>query len=50
MLEGFEGAVAVVRGVFTHPEHAHRYRSWRTDIDRSLAETIEGSPPPPVLW
>jgi NAD(P)-dependent dehydrogenase (short-subunit alcohol dehydrogenase family) len=35
--------------IFTHPEDAHRYRSWRTDIDRSLAEIIEGSPPPPVL-
>jgi NAD(P)-dependent dehydrogenase (short-subunit alcohol dehydrogenase family) len=35
--------------IFTHPEDVDRYRSWRTDIDRSLAEIIEGSPPPPVL-
>jgi hypothetical protein len=34
--------------IFTHPEDVDRCRSWRTDIDRSLAEVIEGSPPPPV--
>jgi NAD(P)-dependent dehydrogenase (short-subunit alcohol dehydrogenase family) len=35
--------------IFTHPEDVVRYRSWRTDIDRALADVIEGSPPPPVL-
>lgn len=35
--------------VFTHPEDAERFRTWRLDIDASLATAIESSPPPPKL-
>jgi hypothetical protein len=35
--------------VFTHPEDAERFRTWRVDIDASLAAAIESSPPPPKL-
>ena len=35
--------------VFTHPEDEERFRTWRHDIDASLAAAVEGSPPPPVL-
>jgi len=35
--------------IFTHAQDVERYRNWRTDIDRSLADVIEASPPPPVL-
>jgi NAD(P)-dependent dehydrogenase (short-subunit alcohol dehydrogenase family) len=35
--------------IFTHNQDVERYRTWRSDIDRSLADIIEASPPPPVL-
>jgi hypothetical protein len=35
--------------VFTHPEDAERFRTWRVDIGASLAAAIEGSPPLPKL-
>ncbi len=35
--------------IFTHTQDVERYRNWRTDIERSLADIIEGSPSPPVL-
>jgi NAD(P)-dependent dehydrogenase (short-subunit alcohol dehydrogenase family) len=35
--------------VFTHPEDAERFRTWRLDIDASLAAAIGSSPPPPKL-
>jgi len=35
--------------IFTHAQDVERYRNWRTDIERSLADIIEASPPPPVL-
>ena len=35
--------------VFTHPEDAERFRTWRLDIESSLAVAIGDSPPPPVL-
>lgn len=45
-------ANAVLEGrfaIFTHAGDADRYMTWRLDIDRSLAEVIENSPPPPRL-
>jgi NAD(P)-dependent dehydrogenase (short-subunit alcohol dehydrogenase family) len=35
--------------IFTHPEDEERFGSWRLDIDRSLADAVEGAPAPPVL-
>jgi NAD(P)-dependent dehydrogenase (short-subunit alcohol dehydrogenase family) len=35
--------------VFTHPQDAERFRTWRVDIEGSLADAIDGSPPPPPL-
>lgn len=35
--------------VFTHPEDAERFRTWRTDIEASLADVIASSPAPPPL-
>jgi len=35
--------------VFTHPEDAERFRTWRLDIESSLALAIGTSPPPPTL-
>jgi NAD(P)-dependent dehydrogenase (short-subunit alcohol dehydrogenase family) len=35
--------------IFTHNQDVERYRTWRSDIDRSFADIIEASPPPPVL-
>lgn len=35
--------------VFTHPADAERFTTWRLDIERSLTEAIESSPPPPRL-
>jgi NAD(P)-dependent dehydrogenase (short-subunit alcohol dehydrogenase family) len=49
---GRQVADAVLAGqfaIFTHPEDAERFTTWRADIDRSLAEAIAGAPPPPVL-
>jgi NAD(P)-dependent dehydrogenase (short-subunit alcohol dehydrogenase family) len=45
-------ADAVLEGrfaIFTHAGDADRYMTWRLDIDQSLAEVIENSPPPPRL-
>ena len=43
-------AVAAKRfAVFTHEADAERFRTWRHDIDASLAAAIAGSPPPPSL-
>ena len=33
--------------IFTHAVDEARFREWRTDIDRSLAEVIASSPVPP---
>ena len=35
--------------IFTHPRDEQRFRTWRVDIDQSLAEAIKDSPPPPPL-
>jgi NAD(P)-dependent dehydrogenase (short-subunit alcohol dehydrogenase family) len=35
--------------LFTHPEDAERFRTWRTDIEASLADVIASSPTPPAL-
>jgi NAD(P)-dependent dehydrogenase (short-subunit alcohol dehydrogenase family) len=35
--------------VFTHPKDAERFRTWRLDIESSLAVAIGDSPPPPTL-
>jgi NAD(P)-dependent dehydrogenase (short-subunit alcohol dehydrogenase family) len=35
--------------IFTHPEDGDLFRTWRTDIDASLAEAIAAAPTPPRL-
>jgi NAD(P)-dependent dehydrogenase (short-subunit alcohol dehydrogenase family) len=35
--------------VFTHARDAERFRTWRLDIESSLAGAIDTSPPPPTL-
>jgi YD repeat-containing protein len=35
--------------VFTHDQDAERFRTWRLDIEASLAGAIESSPRPPYL-
>jgi NAD(P)-dependent dehydrogenase (short-subunit alcohol dehydrogenase family) len=35
--------------VFTHAQDAERFRTWRLDIESSLAAAIDTSPPPPIL-
>ncbi|MGP0030837.1 MAG: SDR family oxidoreductase [Acidimicrobiales bacterium] len=35
--------------VFTHAADAERFRTWRRDIETSLADAIQGSPRPPRL-
>jgi NAD(P)-dependent dehydrogenase (short-subunit alcohol dehydrogenase family) len=45
-------ADAVLAGqfaVFTHAADAEIYRTWRTDIDASLAKAVADNPPPPVV-
>jgi NAD(P)-dependent dehydrogenase (short-subunit alcohol dehydrogenase family) len=45
-------ADAVLAGqfaIFTHAGDAELYRTWRTDIDASLAKAVADSPPPPVI-
>jgi NAD(P)-dependent dehydrogenase (short-subunit alcohol dehydrogenase family) len=55
-IEADEAAAVAVDGVendlfaiFTHPEDAERFRTWRDDVDASLAGVIAASPAPPVL-
>ena len=35
--------------IFTHPGDLERFRTWRVDIDASLASAIAGSPTPPRI-
>ena len=35
--------------IFTHPGDLERFRTWRLDIDASLAEAIAGAPAPPRI-
>jgi NAD(P)-dependent dehydrogenase (short-subunit alcohol dehydrogenase family) len=35
--------------IFTHEQDAELFRTWRDDIDKSLADAIASSPPPPQL-
>ena len=35
--------------IFTHPGDLERFRTWRLDIDASLADAIAGSPTPPRI-
>jgi NAD(P)-dependent dehydrogenase (short-subunit alcohol dehydrogenase family) len=36
--------------IFTHPGDLERFRTWRLDIDASLADAIAGSPAPPRIF
>jgi hypothetical protein len=36
--------------IFTNPADAERFRSWRTDIDQSLADAIAAAPVPPRIF
>lgn len=49
---GVQVADAVLAGdftIFTHASDAELYRTWRQDIDASLADAVAASPPPPVI-
>ena len=35
--------------IFTHPGDLERFRTWRLDIDASLADAVAGSPTPPTI-
>ena len=44
-----DGIEAERFAIFTNDNDARRFREWRSDIDRSLAEVIADSPTPPMV-